>query len=557
MSILRCPRFPIRVALGLAVFTGCMTISTSYSGPSAFEQTTYHANLASAAGGPPTRTAAARFLQSATWGPTSQSIADVQSMGFERFLDEQFTYTSTNYQSLPLVPATPPADCPAGSTCRRDNYTMYPLQIQFFIDALYENSQLRQRVAFALHQIIVVSGAQITHPSRMAPYLQILDNNAFGNFRQLLYEITLNPAMGSYLNMVNNNKTAPNENYAREILQLFTIGLVRLNPDGTPQTDAQGRTIPTYDQDVVNAFSRVFTGWVFAPPPAQGIVNYIDPMVPNESRHDTGPKQLLRGVTLPPNQTAAKDLQDALDNIFLDPNVGPFISKQLIQHLVTSNPSPAYVARVTAIFNDNGSGVRGDLKNVVRAILLDPEALEDGSVNPAAGHFKHPALFISGLLRAFNAVSADGNDSSDGYLNPQSVNLGMDIFNPPSVFSYFSPFGGVSGSTLRGPEFGLLNTSTALRRANFVNTMVFGKIAVSANAPMGTSLYLSSYEDLANDPAAMVQELNILMMAGGMSPEMRDAIIAAVTAVPASNPSKRVRTAVYLIGSSAQYQVGR
>ena len=194
---------------------------------------------------------------------------------------------------------------------------------------------------------------------------------------------------------------------------------------------------------------------------------------------------------------------------------------------------------------------------MVRAILFDPEALDDASPNLSAGHLKHPALLIAGLLRAFNAVSADGNNASDGYLNPQSVNMGMDIFNPPSVFCYFSPSGGVPGGALKGPEFGLLNTSTALRRANFVNTMVFGRIPVSTNAPMGTSLYLSSYEDMAADPAAMVQELNVLTMAGRMSPEMSNAVIAAVNAVPATNPSKRVRTAVYLIASSAQYQIAR
>jgi uncharacterized protein (DUF1800 family) len=481
-----------------------------------------------------------------------------QLLGFDEFLEQQFTYfDGSNYPTMPLYPNTPPADCPAGSTCRRDNYSMYLLQNRFFYNALYGFDQLRQRVAFALHQMIVVSGVEVTHPSRMTPYLQILDNNAFGNFRQLLREITLNPAMGAYLDMVNNNKTNPNENYAREVLQLFSIGLVRLNPDGTSQLDAQGRTIPTFDQNIINDFSRVFTGWVFAAPPAAGIVNYIDPMVPVQSRHDTGSKRLLRGVTLPPNQSAEKDLDDALDNIFQDPNVGPFISKQLIQHLVTSNPTPAYVGRVAAVFNNNGLGVRGDLKAVVRAIILDPEAMEDGTRNPSAGHLMHPAHFIVSLLRVFNAQSADGTTKSDGYLNPQSVNLGMDVFRPPSVFSYFSPSAAAPGSTLKGPEFGLLNTSTALRRANFANTMVFGRLAVNANSPQGTSLDFSDIVKLSDNPAAMVQELNILMMAGRMSPAMRDAVIAAVMAVPATNGLKRARTAAYLIATSAQYQVAR
>ena len=267
---------------------------------------------------------------------------------------------------------------------------MWPVQTRFYTNALYGPDQLRQRVAFALHQIIVVSGVDITLPSRLTPYLQVLDRNAFGNYRNLLQEITLNPAMGNYLDMAGNTSTNPNENYAREVLQLFTIGLYQLNQDGTPVLDGSGQPIPAYDQNVVNAFARVFTGWNFATAPATGIVNYIDPLVATESRHDTKAKTLLQGVTLPPNQKAAKDLSDALDNIFQHPNVPPFISKQLIQHLVTSNPSPSYVRRVADVFTNNGSGVRGDLKAVVRAILLDPEAAANPAPEAGKGHLRIP-----------------------------------------------------------------------------------------------------------------------------------------------------------------------
>jgi hypothetical protein len=264
-------------------------------------------------------------------------------------------------------------------------------------------------------------------------------------------------------------------------------------------------------------------------------------------------------VTLRANQSAARDLNDGLDNIFLDPNVGPFIGRQLIQHLVTSNPSPDYVARITRVFNDNGSGVRGDLKSVVKAILLDPEAratLQDSQ----SGHLIHPVLLITNLLRAFNPRSADGMARSDGYLNPQSQNMGMDVFSPPSVFSYFSPFGGVPGSSLRGPEFGLLNTSSTVRRTNFIDTMVFSRIAAGANYPFnpnGTSLDFSGFLSLAANPDALIDNLNTLMMSGQMSPEMRTSIVNAVRAVASSNSLKRVRTAVYLIATSSQYQVVR
>ena len=513
--------------------------------------------LRSVAGGGPSAADATRFLEQATWGPTPALLQHVQSVGFDRFLEEQFNAPASSYPTLPLYPTTRDTTaCPNGSICQRDNYTMYPVQNRFFVNGLYGADQLRQRVAFALHQIIVVSGVDITQPSWMTPYLQTLDRDAFGSFRQLLYDMTVNPAMGNYLDVNNNTKTRPNENYAREVLQLFSIGTVRLNLDGTQQLDGAGQPIPTYDQTTVNNFARVFTGWRFAPG-AQGIPNYIDPMVVNEAQHDTAEKTLLEGVTLPAGQGTAKDLADAIDNIVNDPNVGPFISKQLIQHLVTSNPSPAYVARVATVFNGAG-GSRGDLRAVIKAILLDPEARGDAKTDANYGRLRHPAQFILNVLRAFNARSADGTGDSDGYLNPQSVNLGMDVFRPPSVFSYFSPSGVVPGTNgVRGPEFALFTTSTALRRANFVNTMAFSRIAVSTNAPNGTSLDLSGMQAVAANPAQLADALDALLLHGTMSAEMRQSVIDAVSAVAATNPLKRARTAVYLVATSSQYQVER
>jgi uncharacterized protein (DUF1800 family) len=527
-------------------------IVTSYSWPGQLSRAGQGSRITAAE--------AARFLQQSTWGPTPDLISHVREVGFRRFLEEQFDAPMSSYPTLPLVPSTPPTDCPANSICRRDNYTLYPVQTRFFTNALYGEDQLRQRVAFALHQIFVVSGVDIGqgYPSRFTSYLQILDSDAFENFRQLLYDVTLNAAMGNYLDMANNSKRNPNENYAREVLQLFTIGLNRLNPDGSLVRDLQGQTFPTYDQAVVNAFARIFTGWTFGPA-QNGLTNYIDPMrVANAANHDTGAKTLLRGVTLPAGQTAAKDLDDGLDNIFQDPNVGPFIGRQLIQHLVTSNPSPGYVKRITDVFNDNGSGERGDLKALVKAILLDREAR--AASTSQSGHLMHPVLLITTLARAFNARSADGTGDSDGYLSPQSQTMGLNVFSPPSVFSYFSPFGGVPGSSLRGPEFGLLNTSTAVARANVVNTLVFARIAAATAYPFnpsGTSLDFSAFQPLAGDPEGLVEALNTLIMSGRMSPDMRSAVITAVSAVTSSNPLKRVRTAVYLIATSSQYQVER
>ena len=506
----------------------------------------------------PTRADAVRFLEQATFGPTSELVDHVQAIGFRAFLDEQFQAPASSYPTLQLYPTTRDTTaCPNGSTCQRDNYTMYPLQNRFFVNALYGDDQLRQRVAFALHQIIVVSGVDVTQPSWMAPYLQTLDRHAFGNYRDLLYDITLNPAMGNYLDVNGNTRTRPNENYAREILQLFSIGTVRLNIDGTTQLDDGGQPIPAYTQETVNAFARVFTGWRFAPAPAAGVPNYIDAMVANEAQHDKDAKTLLNGARLPAGQSTAQDLSDAIDNIFNDPNVGPFVSKQLIQHLVTSNPSPSYVARVASVFNGRLSP-RGDLKAVVRAVLLDPEARGDVKTNSTYGRLRHPAQFIANILRAFGAHSADGTAGSDGYLNPQSSQMGMDLFRPASVFSYFSPGTVIPGSAgVRGPEFGIFSTSTALRRLNFVNTMVFSRINVSTNAPLGTSLDFTPLLPLAATPAALVAALDDVLLHGSMSADMRASIEQAVAAVAPSNSLKRVRTAAYLILTSSQYQVER
>src|SRR5262249_20316206 len=249
---MRSPKFLLRLVMSLILGVGCVT---SWSGvtsyPSARRVVQDDTSRPSAA-------EAARFLQQSTWGPTSDLISHVQDVGFERFLEEQFAAPISSYPTLPLVLGTHPDDCPTGTICYRDNYTLYPVQTRFYTNALYGEDQLRQRVAFALHQIFVVNGLDIGqgYPSRLTPYLQVLNRDAFEKFNELLYDITLNAAMGNYLDMANNTKTNPNENYAREILQLFTIGLNRLNPDGSPMHDSLGQTIPTYDQTTVSAFAR-------------------------------------------------------------------------------------------------------------------------------------------------------------------------------------------------------------------------------------------------------------------------------------------------------------
>ncbi|HEY0407383.1 MAG TPA: DUF1800 domain-containing protein [Pyrinomonadaceae bacterium] len=514
-----------------------------------------------------------RFLEQSSFGPTAAEVTRVQGMGFRAYLNEQFSAAASSYPTLTLMPTDNSQGCPTGSaaTCLRDNYTSYPLQMKFYQNALNTqagNDQLRQRVSWALHQILVVSGSDINMPSWLSPYLQKIDQNAFGNFRTLLGDITLNPAMGNYLDMLGNNKSGPNENYAREILQLFSVGLDKLNLDGTPQQDAQGNRIPTYDQTTITNFARVFTGWVLAAQKQTvingttfNVFNYQDPMrVTSENNHDTAQKTLLNGQVLPAGQTAATELNAALDNIFNHPNVGPFIGRQLIQHLVTSNPSPAYVERVASVFNNNCAGlypdspctnVRGDLKAVVRAILLDPEARGDEKTDPNYGRLREPAQFITNILRVANAAS-------DGYLIPNSLALDQDVLKPPTVFSYYPADYTVPGTDLAGPQFGILSTSTALRRANFVNTILLTGIPAGTNAPTGTPpLALSALTPLAANPAALVDELDRLMMHGAMPAAMKSSIVTAVSGVSASSALDRARMAFYLVASSSQYQVER
>lgn len=512
----------------------------------------------------------ARFLEQASFGPTPSEVARVQNIGIRAYLNEQFAKPISGYPDMELQPTTVPGTC--DSTCQRDNYSNYLLQRRFYTRAMYEQDQLRQRVAWALHKMIVVSGRDVMQPSWMVPYLQILDRNAFGNYRTLLQEITLCPVMGLYLDMMNSTVNNPNENYAREVLQLFSIGTDKLNLDGTPIRDLNGVPVPSYDQTVVDGFTKAFTGWRLAPQPAPGVAQYTLPMVldnngtapESPNNHSFVAKTLLDGFVIPARTSsvanAYQDLNDALDNIFNHPNVGPYVAKQLIHDLVTSNPSPAYVARVATKFNNNGSGVRGDLKAVVEAILLDPEARGDTKIAPTYGKLREPVLYLCNMLRMFDAQSADRTTTSDGYVTNFAGSMDQDTLRPTTVFSYFPADFGLPGSTeLVGPEFGILSTSSSLRRANVINTLAFSNtpVAVSTNAPQGTSLSYANLQTLAGNPAALVDEVNRIMLYNKMSTEMRNSIITAVTAVTSTNTLKRARTAVYLVATSSQYQVQR
>ncbi|HEY0426263.1 MAG TPA: DUF1800 family protein [Pyrinomonadaceae bacterium] len=540
-----------------------------------------------------------RFIEQATFGVNSALELRLRRIGYSTWLEEQMDeqiYSAFTYPPMALQQTTPsptcdgdvsPPDIPA--TCFRDNYTMYPLQNWFFKEALYnENQQLRRRVSWALSQIFVVSGRTLVQPSRMNPYIQILDANAFGNYRALLRQITLNPAMGTYLDMAISTKQNPNENYAREILQLFSIGLDMLNQDGTPMLDGQGNRIPTYNQETIVNFAKVFTGWSFCTNTCNGsepgIVNYRDQMISNAANHDTTQKTLMSypgaETIVPPGQTTEQDLEAALSNIFNHPNVAPFVSKHLIKQLVTSNPTPAYVGRIAAVFNDNGQGTRGDLKSVVRAILLDPEARGNLKTDPDYGKLREPVLFVTNVLRPFNpaansniAVPASCNGQSDGVINGITQTLDQDVFNSPNVFNYYHMDYIIPNTPLAGPEFEIFSTGTSLKRPNFVNQMApanstgtTGILAVAPTAtvptstPCGTRIDLTRLQTLAASDAtgaALLDTLNREMMHGSMSSAVRNEFLTAIQAVSSANTLKRVRTAFYLVTTLNQYQVQR
>lgn len=482
-----------------------------------------------------TAAAAARLLEQSTWGVNPQSLSHVQAVGMQSFLNEQF--------------AAPMSTFPAPGA----NDDMSVLQKRFFTNALTGQDQLRQRVAWGLSQIMVTSAVTINNPSAFVLWQNMFQNDAFGNFSTLLTDVTLSPVMGNYLDMVNNDKpssgVAPNENFAREILQLFSIGLEQLNPDGTTQLDGSGNPIPTYDQDTIIGFAHVFTGWTYPTKPGatakfRNPEFYGGPMIPFDSHHDMDPKLLLNGVTQPGGGSAQGDLNAALQNIFNHPNVGPFISKQLIKRLVTSNPSPEYVGRVAAVFADNGSGVRGDLKAVVSAILLDPEARrgdDSAQAQPNDGKLKEPVLFITNLLRSMNAVSDGANlaDRADDMKQPP--------FFSPTVFNFYHPDHVVTGTNLVGPEFEIFDTSTDISRINFVNTLVYGSVSGT------TTVDITGYVPLAANPDQLVTAVAAVMMHGQMSDNMRATLVNTISGIP--DNTRRTRAAFYLIGSSSQFQV--
>jgi uncharacterized protein (DUF1800 family) len=537
---------------------------------------------------------AARFLEQATFGATDADIHNVSLNGYQWWLNQQFAMAAS-----PIEPAVEQAviinNPPCASTDVKCNAALFVQNDQnenlvegaFWQQSLTANDQLRQRVKYALSQLFVISSDNTTAIQNMprgeASYYDMLGNDAFGNFRQLLQDVTLNPMMGQFLSMLQNDKgnatTDPDENYAREVMQLFTIGLWQLNDDGSQQLDSTGKPIPTYSNNDVMGLAAVFTGFSWNVPGdnsddawsnccmyvGPGVGEELLPMQSYPSHHSTVQKTFL-GVTIPPSGSPdpTGDLKTALDTLFSHPNLPAFFSKQMIQHMVTSNPSSAYINRIAQVFKNDGTGVRGNLQAVISAILLDPEARDSATVvsNPQYGKVRESLLRYTEWARAFTAQSRTGSWDNGSTEDP-IYGLGEMWQRSPTVFNWFSPLYTPPNSTistdgLLAPEVQMTNVSTVVGFVNYLQG------SIGAGATNGPDIF-SSYATeigLASQPDQLLDRVNLLLMSGQMSGGLYNQILSAITSIqiPTGDQNainaallSRVQTAIYLTVASPDY----
>ncbi len=571
----------VLAAAGVLALAGC-------AGEEAGVDTPSGAPSAPTVGDKPTATEASRFLTQATFGPTQADIDELVSIGYSSWMRRQFEASApSNVTELRRIQADYAAR----------NQTVGP---EALADIAWRNmiegdDQLRQRMVFALSQIFVVSYENSDVAETIASaafYMDTLQNNAFGNHRTLIEDVTYSPSMAQFLTYLNNRKEdesqnrVPDENYAREIMQLFTIGLVELNPDGTPRVDGSGNQIETYDNDDITGLAKVFTGLSWAdgdfggrfPDQAVPTAAY-SPLAVFEGEHSTSEKAFL-GVTVPANTPAAQSIDIALDTLFNHPNTAPFLARQLIQRFVTSNPSPRYVRNVAAAFETGfyqlpdgttvGSLQRGDLRPVIAAVLLDDEARLPASLqNPNFGKVREPVIRFTHWARNADLNSAsvlgEGGLTGQGILRETAppTRLSQQAYRSPSVFNFYRPGYVAAGSQTGGaglvaPELQIVTTATVTAYANFMLDRIEEGTATETYRPQYTREL-----PLADNPAALVDHLNLILTAGSMQPSTRDAIIAAVSGVrlragsDALDRRRRVNTAMLMTVLSSEYYTQR
>lgn len=559
------------LALGVATLA---TLAANYdrgSGTSSQPTSTSAAAVkASPGGGKPVKSTisvgeASRFLNQATFGPTEAEATALTRSTYSNWINSQFTLSRASHYSHVLYLKSLGVNI--------DDFTNQHAVESFWKQAITGPDQLRQRVTWGLSQIFVVGDVSTI---RNASYYDLLAANAFGNYRTLLEEVTLSPAMGYWLSHIGNRKEdlatgrLPDENYAREVMQLFSIGLWKLNPDGTRMLDGLGKPIPTYAQEDIRGMAKVLTGWTYAGcNPAieswycfdsarsgyyRTYADITTQMAPLEAYHSTAPKSIVNGVVIPSGGTARSDLKIALDTLFNHPNVGPFVGRQLIQRLVKSNPSPAYVGRVAAAFANNGSGVRGDMRAVIRAVLLDTEARDvTQTQTQTAGRLREPVQMLAQYFRVFTTPPSDGRFDFNVWWM-ESV-FQQRPLSSPSVFNFYSPNflppGEMSQSVVYGPEFQILHEGTVVDSYNFIEYFVMNEVD-------GVTGYRHNYaalESLAGNPGALVDKLSLLLTGSRLSSASRTIIVNAVGRVPSTQPKDRVKMALMLFEIAPDYKV--
>ncbi|MCC7597929.1 DUF1800 domain-containing protein [Janthinobacterium sp. FW305-129] len=520
------------------------------------------------------RQEASRFLGRATFGPDMAAIDALAASDSDAWFRAQFSKPQTLHRKY--IDAKYPAAGAAATQARPNDFYE-----SFWQQAVRGDDQLRQRVAFALSEIFVVSTqneAVWPQTRGVASYYDMLGQHAFGNFRTLLQGVATHPMMGLYLSHLRNQKESatrtPDENFAREVMQLFTIGLYQLNADGSLKLSG-GKPIDTYTRDDVSGLAKVFTGWSWAGPDQAAnrfFGSVADPdrdwkqMQLYAAYHSTSEKRFL-GVSAAGAAGGEADMALALDTLFNHPNAGPFFGRQLIQRLVTSNPGPAYVGRVAAAFANNGSGVRGDMQAVIRAVLLDPEALAPAGSSLRTGKLREPLVRLGNWMRAFHARDA-ALQYRIYYLSDPLAGLGQNPMNAPSVFNYFRPSyvppnSALATAGLVAPEMQITSEPSVTGYLNFMQDAISGGVAENRAVRADYSAELA----LADQPAALLDRVNLLLMSGNMSSRLRAKILSAVTsiAIPAASGSNaaqvttaktyRVHLAIFLAIASPEYLV--
>ena len=511
-------------------------------------------------GGSPTSLEAARFLIQASYGPRLGDISVVQQLGYAGWINQQMGMPISSHLTYVDALPGPREELPSEHT-----------RESIWKQAIQGNDQLRQRVALALSEVVVVSDQDddLGGAEGIAAYMDILERNAFGNFRNLLQEVTLSPAMGVYLDMLSNDKEDPdtgrnpNENFARELLQLFSIGLYRLHPDGTLQLSADGLPIPTYDQEVIKGFARVFTGWTFAGQdrskdwrfyyPEE---NFRQPMELWANHHSTGPKRVLDGQEV--NGTPQWELDTALNGVFNHANVGPFLCRHLIQRLVTANPSPAYIYRCASAFANNGAGVRGDLGAVVRTILLDWEARSLEARGQAGfGHVREPLVRMVHLLRSLEAQPPPDGRFRYYWTGSPEWGINQAPLSAPTVFNFFDPNyaqpGPIAQAGLVSPELQITNETSVFGTSNYLSWVLRG----NADEDTDITLNWSVVSAMPND-SVMLDRVNLLFYGGDMSAATRTALANALADPDfpentSDSPNRRVRWLLWLVMNSPDF----